>query len=280
MSEKKIAFLCILPFFIIFFMFQILPFIWIAINSFYVEDVGFGLGNFERVLNSKFYKRSFALSFEISLISSLASLIIALFGSYSIYRLSPSKLSSFFLSFNTMISNFSGVPLAFAFIILLGSQGVINILLRSFFGVDAEINIYSTFGINLIYIYFQIPLAMLQLFPAFKVLDEKVQEANAILGAKKSYYWLRVGVPLLLPAILGVFVILFANAMGAYATVYALTSGNFNVVPVRIGSLIAGDVTLNPYLASALAMFLVLIMAVVALISNFISKKYNYKAIK
>ena len=278
MNEKKIAFLCILPFFIIFFMFQILPFIWIAINSFYVEDVGFGLGNFERVLNSKFFKRSFALSFEISLISSLASLIIALFGSYSIYKLSPSKLSKFFLSFNTMISNFSGVPLAFAFIILLGSQGVINIILRSYFG--AEINIYSTFGINLIYIYFQIPLAMLLLFPAFKVLDEKVQEANTVLGASKIYYWLKVGIPLLLPAILGVFVILFANAMGAYATVYALTSGNFNVVPVRIGSLIAGDVTLNPYLASALAMFLVLIMAIVAIISNFISKKYNYKVTK
>ena len=39
---------------------------------------------------------------------------------------------------------------------------------------------------------------------------------------------------------MGTFVILLANALGAYATVYALTTGNFNVIPIRISALVAG----------------------------------------
>lgn len=45
---------------------------------------------------------------------------------------------------------------------------------------------------------------------------------------------------MLAPALMGTFVILLANALGAYATVYALTTGNFNVIPIRISALVAG----------------------------------------
>lgn len=44
---------------------------------------------------------------------------------------------------------------------------------------------------------------------------------------------------------MGTFVILLANALGAYATVYALTTGNFNVIPIRISALVAGDISLD-----------------------------------
>jgi putative spermidine/putrescine transport system permease protein len=60
----------------------------------------------------------------------------------------------------------------------------------------------------------------------------------------------------LTPALLGTFVILLANALGAYATVYALTTGNFNVLPIRIAAMVRGHF-LDPNLASALAVVLV-----------------------
>ena len=47
--------------------------------------------------------------------------------------------------------------------------------------------------------------------------------------------------------------LLFANAMGTYATAYALVGGNANIVTIRIGELIAGDVFNYPYPADALA---------------------------
>lgn len=48
----------------------------------------------------------------------------------------------------------------------------------------------------------------------------------------------------------------FANAMGAYATAYALVGGNYNLLAVRIGSLVAGDVVTQPQMGSTLAVLL------------------------
>lgn len=58
------------------------------------------------------------------------------------------------------------------------------------------------------------------------------------------------------PAIFGTLGILFANAMGAYATAYALVGGNYNLLAVRIGSLVAGDVVTQPQMGSTLAVLL------------------------
>lgn len=277
MREKIFASLSMLPFFLLFIAFQIAPLVWIVINSFRLEDEdGFTLENYTYIFNSKFYAQSFELSLQISLTSSFFGLLIALIGSYSLYKLAPSKLTSMILSFNTMTSNFSGVPLAFAFIILLGANGVFNLFLKEI-GLEPVFNLYSVLGINITYVYFQIPLAILLLYPAFNSLEENQENASRLLGASRRIYWLKIALPILAPALIGVFVILVANALGAYATIYALTSGNFNVLPIRIASLIAGDVTLDPYMASAVSVLLILMMIVIATISNLISKRYDYK---
>lgn len=100
-----------------------------------------------------------------------------------------------------------------------------------------------------------------------------------MLGGGNFLYWLKIALPLLAPALFGVFVILFANAFGAYATIYALSSGNFNVAPVRIAALIAGDINLDPYMASALSIIITIIMLAITFIANFLSKKYNFKVL-
>lgn len=174
-----------------------------------------------------------------------------------------------------MTSNFSGIPLAFAFIILLGTNGAVNIFLRQN-GFDI-IDVYGKTGITIIYTYFQTPLAVLLLYPAFESLKKEWQEAAELLGASVLTYWRKVAIPVLMPAILGTLVILFANAIGAYATVYALSSVNFNIVPIRIGSLISGDLFLNPYMASALSLLLVLLMLLVTFIQRTILRRYNYQ---
>ncbi|MDE1072474.1 ABC transporter permease, partial [Escherichia coli] len=88
----------------------IVPLIWILFNSFQLEEGGWGLANFSEILNSSFYLQAIRYSLEISLWSSLFGLIIALFGSYSLSAVRPSRIGDFILSFNSMTSNFSGIP--------------------------------------------------------------------------------------------------------------------------------------------------------------------------
>nr|WP_286088993.1 ABC transporter permease subunit [Pseudomonas sp. MWU13-3659] len=264
------ALLCLLPFAVFFFIFQVAPLAWVALNSLQSES-GWGLANFSKIFASKFYLQALQRSLEISFWSSLFGIVIATLGAYSLRRV-DSKLRDFVSAFANMTSNFAGVPLAFAFIILLGFNGALTLLLKQM-GLLGDFSIYSKTGLILVYTYFQIPLGVLLLYPAFDALREDWRESAALLGASHWQFWRHIGLPVLTPALLGTFVILLANALGAYATVYALTTGNFNVLPIRIAGLVAGDISLDPNLASALAMVLVGLMTVVTVVHQWLLKR-------
>ncbi|MDN4496731.1 ABC transporter permease subunit [Pseudomonas mosselii] len=267
---RYLALLCLLPFAVFFIIFQVAPLAWVALNSLHGES-GWGLANFSKVFASKFYLQALQRSLEISFWSSLFGIVIATLGAYSLRQV-DSKLRDFVSAFANMTSNFAGVPLAFAFIILLGFNGALTLLLKQM-GLLGDFSIYSKTGLILVYTYFQIPLGVLLLYPAFDALREDWRESAALLGASHWQFWRHIGLPVLTPALLGTFVILLANALGAYATVYALTTGNFNVLPIRIAGLVAGDISLDPNLASALAMVLVGLMTVVTVVHQWLLKR-------
>mgnify|MGYP002581847902 CR=1 FL=1 len=127
------------------------------------------------------------------------------------------------LNLSNLTNNFSGVPLAFAFMIMLGNSGVFIILAKKF-GVEIlmNFNLYSWAGLLLMYVYFQIPLGVMLLFPTLQGIKEELKQAAFLLGASSFEFWRYVGLPIILPGIVGVFSILFANAMGAYASAIAV----------------------------------------------------------
>ena len=268
---KWLAALCLVPFAIFFFVFQIAPLCWVLINSLQSEEFGWGLANFDKIFSSRFYLQAIQHSLEISFYSSLFGIVIAILGAYSLRRV-DSRLRNFVNAFANMTSNFSGVPLAFAFIILLGFNGSITIMLKQA-GIIEDFNLYSKTGLIILYTYFQIPLGVLLLYPAFDALREDWRESAELLGANGRQFWRHIGLPVLTPALLGTFVILLANALGAYATVYALTTGNFNVLPIRIAAMVSGDISLDPNMASALAVVLVALMTLVTVVHQLLLKR-------
>ncbi len=272
---KWLGLLCLLPFAVFFIAFQIAPLLWVAINSL-DSAAGWGLSNYAKVFSSKFYLQAIKHSLEISFWSSVIGIVIAVLGAYSLRKV-DSKLRDFVMAFSNMTSNFAGVPLAFAFVILLGFNGALTIILKQA-GVIDDFNLYSKTGLIVLYTYFQIPLGVLLLYPAFDALREDWRESAELLGASTWDFWRHIGLPVLTPALLGTFIILLANALGAYATVYALTTGNFNVLPIRIAAMVAGDISLNPNLASALAMVLVGLMAVITVVHQWLLKRSYHVA--
>ena len=241
------------------------------VNSLESEEFGWGLANFSKIFSSKFYRQAIQHSLEISFWSSVFGIVIAVLGSYSLRRV-DSRLRNFVNAFANMTSNFAGVPLAFAFIILLGFNGSITIMLKQA-GIIEDFNLYSKTGLIILYTYFQIPLGVLLLYPAFDALREDWRESASLLGASGWQFWRHIGLPVLTPALLGTFVILLANALGAYATVYALTTGNFNVLPIRIAAMVSGDISLDPNMASALAVVLVALMTLVTIVHQLLLKR-------
>jgi putative spermidine/putrescine transport system permease protein len=267
--------LCLLPFALFFVTFQIAPLLWVATHSL-INGESWSLANFSKIFASRFYLQAIQHSLQIAFWSSLIGMTLAILGSYSLQQV-DSKLRDFVMAFSNMTSNFAGVPLAFAFIILLGFNGALTLLLKQS-GVISDFNLYSKTGLIVLYSYFQIPLGVLLLYPAFDALRADWRESASLLGASAWQFWRYIGLPVLAPALLGTFVILLANALGAYATVYALTTGNFNMLPIRIAAMVAGDITLDPNMGSALAMVLVGLMLLVTAAQQWLLKRSYHVA--
>lgn len=266
--------LALLPFLIMVVMFEMLPLIGVIIKSFRLEGGdSFTLNNYIEILNTEYYRQAIFNSVVISVVSAIVGIIVAFIGGKAAQN-TNGKFKKAFMSILNMTSNFAGVPLAFAFIILLGKTGVLVILAKTI-GLNsvASFDLYSTNGLLLIYIYFQIPLATLLLIPAFESIREEWKEAAKILRADGFQFWRYIGIPMLLPSILSTFSVLFANALVAYATAYALLSGNASLLPIRISELFVGDISQRVELGSALSVVLLILMTLAFFINNKITKR-------
>ena len=209
---------------------------------------------------------SYWVTIRISIVTAIGG---GLLGFFMIYAVTlgglPRWMRSILTTFSGVASNFAGVPLAFAFIATLGRTGMVTVILKLFFNLnlyDQGFSLYSFWGLTLTYMYFQFPLMVLVITPALDGLKKEWREAAENLGATPFQYWVKVGIPILMPSILGTMILLFGNAFGAYATALSLTGGFINLVTIVIGSQIKGDVLHNPGLGYALAMGMVFVMVV------------------
>ncbi|WP_018130387.1 ABC transporter permease [Effusibacillus pohliae] len=278
--KRKSLLLCVLlllPSILFLFAFEVLPALNLLASSFTGKEGGFTLEHYQKVLFSKFYIQSMKNSLVLSLFSSFVGLLIGTLTAYGMFR-SGENVRKWITTFISITVNFAGVPLAFAFMVILGSNGIVTILFSRLFGIniyDTGFTLYGSVGLSLAYVYFQIPLATLLMFPAFFAIRKEWEEAALILGAGPAQFWWKIGLPLITPALLGTAGILFANAMGAYATAYALTTGIFNILPLRLSRLIAGEVSYEPQLASAIAIILAFIMIGGLWLNQWMLKRYK-----
>ena len=185
---------------------------------------------------------------------------MAIIVSYAMTNL-PDSIQDKLTVYINVAANFAGVPLAFAFIILLGNSGVFTLLLE-----DINLPLLGNFE----------PLLMagisdyVLVFPnttrnsLYLSLFEKNQKRMERSGL---YAWS------IMPSIAGTFVIMFANGMGTYETAYALTGSNVNLVTIRIAALVSGDIYARPIIGSTLAVIFAIIMIAILVLSQVLLKK-------
>lgn len=268
-QTKKYLF-ALLPFLLLVGLFEIVPVISIVIRSFMPQGGGIGvtLENYTRIFTTKLYQSAIVNSLFIAVCSSVIGLTVAFFGAKAAYE-KGGRAKKIFMSILNMVSNFSGVPLAFAYIIMLGNTGVFTLIGQKLgIGFLAEFPLYSVVGLMITYIYFQIPLSALLLIPAFESIKKEWKDAVGLLGGTNRIFWFKVGLPVLMPSILGTFSTMFANAISAYATAYALVMNNLSILPIRISEQFVGDVVQNPQLGGALAVVLMLLMVLSIVINE------------
>jgi putative spermidine/putrescine transport system permease protein len=257
------SWLGLVPFLLFCLLFELLPALVIIQGSFVDDQGAFTLNNYQRVFSQLGNLRAFQTSITLSLVTAVLGAVIGFLAAYGVYTLRANWLRNFLVGFSSIAANFAGVPLAFAFVSTLGVTGFVTVLLRNWFHIslyDLGFNLYTFWGLVLVYVYFQLPLMILVMLPALSALRPEWHEAATNLGASNALYWRRVALPVLFPSIIAATMLLFANSFGAFATAFALAQGNINLVPILISFVVNGNVSIDVGLGNALAIGMVIVL--------------------
>ena len=211
------------------------------------------------------YRTSLINSVEISLITAIVSSILGILLAYAVVNSKSQILRQVVVAASAVMANFGGIPLAFIFIATLSSAGLLTTTLQNHLNIslqnDLGFQLTSRSGIELVYLYFLIPLMVLVMSPALEGIKPQWGEAAENLGASRWQYWRYVAGPVLLPNFLGSVLLLFCSAFSAFATAYALVGGSFPLVPLEISAVLSGNVLSGQEnLGAALALDMVIIV--------------------
>lgn len=255
----------LLPFFAIVGVFLIVPTATVVVSAF-VDDTGFSTARIGALFSETALSalgRSVFLSASTAL---LGAVLGALLAWLIVSRPATSMIRRAVLALCSVLAQFGGVALAFAFLATIGLNGVLTLWVQQYLGWNLAGSgwLYGLPGLVVVYTYFQIPLMVIVFLPALEGLRDQWREAALNLGASTWQYWRQVAIPLLTPAFLGAALLLFANAFAAYATAAALVSQGSPIVPLLIRSALTSEVVLGQAgFAYALALEMIVVVALV-----------------
>lgn len=276
-QKRGLAYLGLTPFAFYVLLFLALPTVLAMSTGFFDNAGAFTFGNIVAIFDPVILN-TFISSFWVSALTAVVGAVVGALVCYALLGTrSDGPLRQMIESASSVLSQFGGVVLAFAFIAAIGSQGLITVLLRSLFNFDIYANgvwLYTVPGLILPYIYFQIPLMVITFLPALEGLKPQWAEANATLGGGRFTYWTKIAAPVLAPAFFGSLLLLFANAFSAYATAAALISQGSQIVPLQIRAALVSETILGrANMAGALALGMIVVMIVVMTAYSFLQKR-------
>lgn len=228
------------------------------------------------LISQGIYRLGFENSIKLALITSIIPGILGLILAYTIQTSRSGLLRRLVATASGVLANFGGVNLTFMFIATLGSTGVLTVWLNVIrlnpwhYGF----NLYSFYGVAFVYMYFQIPLMVLIITPALGGLRQSWREAAQNMGASSVRYWRHVGIPVLLPSVLGGMLLLFGSAFAAYATAESLTTGIIALAPIQIGVVLNGNVVAGQtHVGYAIAFGMLVILTITMVLYSLVRKR-------
>ena len=237
------------------------------------DGVHFTLENFAKFFSRKYYSITLLNSFKVSIAATIASVVVGVVLGYfmSVFKVRGAKLLRMCIVMATMSAPFVG---AYAWIMLLGRNGVITNFLSGLFGITMP-DIYGFNGIMLVFVTQLFPLVFLYVQGAMSKMDAALMEASENLGCTGFKRFFTVVLPLISPTVLAGALLVFVRAMSDFGTPMLIGEG-YRTFTVILYNEFVGEVSQNKGFASAIAIIAILITMVVYFSQNFVAKKQAF----
>ena len=136
---------------------------------------------------------------------------------------------------NDTVSTTSVVVRTFAWIVILGRQGIVNAALDGLGWIDAPLKLlYTRGGLVVALANVQLPLMVLPLITALQRIDPNLADASASLGAGAWRTFHKVTVPLSLPGVVAGCLLTFAASITAFISQSLIGGGQMLFMPMYL----------------------------------------------
>lgn len=214
---KNLQYLLLLPCTVLLFFFLLLPLLNSFLPTFFLQN-GFSIKAY-----GDFFQDSYYLSvlFRTIRIALLVTAICAMFGLPTAYFISgvTRKWKGILIALTLFPLLTNSVVRSFAWINILGKNGIINlILLRIGLIKEPMTMLYTEFSIIIGSVYLFLPTMIMTMVGVMDGIEEDTIEAAATLGAEPIRAFLKVVLPLAVPGMIVGSILVFTGTMTAYTT--------------------------------------------------------------
>jgi putative spermidine/putrescine transport system permease protein len=226
-------------FFVLFFVAPLLVLLLVSFSD------GLAMDAFSVAHYSKFLGDSFSLSILIDtlLLGAKATAVCLLFGlpvAWVCVHATP-RLRSLLLFLVILPILTSVVVRTFAWIVILGQQGILNKAFLSLGLIDSPLRLlFSEVGVVMVLAQVQMPLMVLPLITTLQRIDPNLAEASRALGAGHWRTFRRVILPLWLPGLVAGCILVFAACTTAFVTQTLIGGARLVYMPLYIYQQAAG----------------------------------------
>jgi len=218
------------------------------------------MDNYRFLLEDKLYWLSYLTSIKIAAISTILCLLLGFPMAYAIAR-TPQPWRNLLLLLVVLPFWTSFLLRVYAWMVMLGKQGLINQLLAGVGFIEEPIQMLYTDGaiyVGIVYTY--VPFMILPLYATLEKLDLDLHEAAADLGGRPFQVFRDITLPMAMPGIIAGCLLVFIPALGEF------------VIPALLGamdSLMIGRTLYDEFfinqdwpLASAVAVIMLFILVI------------------
>jgi putative spermidine/putrescine transport system permease protein len=227
-----------MPLLLLAFVFLVAPTVELVVRSVH-GPAGWTLDFWRDTLASNGGRAAIRTSVLLAFICATISLLVGAPLAWLISRQLTARRSVWLALLNAA-ANFGGVGLAFGYVAVLGTFGMVTLALRDVGLPFAPPELGSLTSLVLAYEYTNIPLFVLLTLPAMGILRSEWLEAAATAAATPAQFWRFVGLPVLSPFLAAGWVLIFTWSVGIYGLAYAIggsaiQTGKLRLITTQIG---------------------------------------------
>lgn len=257
------------PLGLFFAVFVLMPLLLLVFVSTYA-DTGMtqhGLRQYERFLGDAFNRAVLLNTLLLGLKVTLLSLVLGLPLAYA-YTLAPARWQGPLMLLIVLPLLTSAVVRTFAWVVILGRQGIVNTGLLQLGWIEEPLRLLYTPGaVVLALAQIELPLMVLPLITALLNIDPNLRQASLALGAGHWRTLWQVTLPLAVPGLLAGSLLVFASSVSAFVTQTLVGGGQHILMPFYMyqQAIQAND---YPFAAAVAVMLLVSVLTVVLLVNT------------